>query len=442
MRTSLFLVPYLAANAIALPAPDPVIQRDVLFDGLGSLLDGLLDLGMFGLGSFLHGALGLDLFQSLTPEAAAALASAAQGGASSSFNTSSKRELHDWLTGGSSSFIAQPVMSAVTNWATNETSVILPHNIQAGLMMYVPACSAIASQGGIIVSVGGILSDLSVTGQAVLDAGYRTALQAFLAGETGLEILAKDALTVAAAGGSALSASAKSLESVVEYLASDANKIDAALSIAVENWAKNTIADGVVAFETLGGDIQSAIRSTSVAGSVFDNVDGDGTLGASARLSLAGLVNATAVGTFNGTLEASLNIAIAGLPAIHLSTEQVEELVDYLKSEACIFTAELKGAIIFWLHVGAKAIEDAERVFIEDAKALSEFLESSAADALTAVAKGAMALAAAGRAFVVLSEKAAAELAVILAAATNLTISIGIDDQLIDWLLGIKPQGQ
>lgn len=436
MRSTFLFAPFLVANAISSPAPRPVIQRDLLFDGLGSLLD----LGMFDLGSFLHGALGLNLFQSMTPEAAAALASAAQGGASTSFNSSSKNELQNWITGGSSSFIDQSVVSAVENWATNKSSVVLTHDIQAGLMMYVPACSAIASKGGIIVSVGGILSDLSVTGQAVLHAGYQAALTAFLEGETDLDILVKDALHIAAAGGSALSASVQSLQSTLEYLASDASKIDAALAAAAENWAKNTIADGVVAFETLGRDIQSVIRATSIAGSIFDNVNGDGTLGGSARISLAGIVNATAVGTFNGTLEASLNIAISGLPAIHLSTEQVEELVDYIQSEACIFTAELKGEIIFWLHIGAKALGEAERVFIADAKALSEFLESSAADALSAVAQGALALAAAGRTFIILSEKAAAEVAAILAAATNLTISIGIDDQLIDWLLGIKRQ--
>jgi hypothetical protein len=437
MRSILLVAPFLVANAVASPAPGPVTQRDFLFDGLGSLLD----LGMFDLGSFLHGALGLDLFQSMTPGAAAALASAAQGGASSSFNSSSKDELQTWITGGSSSFIDQSVISAVENWATNKSSVILPQDIQAGLMMYVPACSEIASRGGIIISVGGILSELSVTGQAVLDAEYKAALTAFLEGETDLDILANDALHVAAAGGSALSASAESLESALEYLASDASKIDAALSAAVQNWAQNIVADGVVAFETLGRDIKSVFRATSVAGSIFDNVNGDGTLGGSARISLAGIVNVTAAGTFNGTLEASLNIAISGLPAIHLSTEQVEELVDYIQSEACVFTAELKGEIIFWLHIGAKALQDAERVFIADAKALSEFLESSAADVLSAVAQGAMALAAAGRTFVILSEKAAAELAAILAAATNLTISIGIDDQLIDWLLCINRQG-
>jgi hypothetical protein len=438
MRSSLLFVPCLVASAVAVPAPGPVVQRDALFDGLGSLLD----LGLFDLSSFLHGALGLDLFQSMTPGAAAALASAAQGGASSTFNSSSKNELQTWITGDSSSFIDQYVMSAVQNWATSKSSIVLSHNMQAGLMMYVPACSAIASQGGIIVSVGGILSELSVTGQAVLDAGYQAALAEFLEGEADIDILAKDALHVAASGGSALSVSARYLESALEYLASGASKIDAALSAAVENWAKNTIADGVVAFETLGRDIESVIRATSVAGSVFDNVNGDGTLGGSARLSLAGIVNATAIGTFNGSLEASLNIAISGLPAINLSSDQVEELAEYLQNEACVFTAELKGAMIFWLHVGAKALEDAERVFLADTKALSEFLGSSAADVLSAVAQGAMALAAAGRTFIVLSEKAAAELAAILAAATNLTVSIGIEDQLIDWLLGIKRQDQ
>ncbi|CRG92686.1 hypothetical protein PISL3812_09751 [Talaromyces islandicus] len=121
---------------------------------------------------------------------------------------------------------------------------------------------------------------------------------AFLEGETDLDILAKDALH-ATGGASILSVSAKSLKSVLKYLLSDANKIDVAL------YAK------------------SVIRATSVAVSIFDNVNGDGTFGDSARISLAGTVNATAAGTFNGTLEASLNVVISGLPAIHLGAEQV-----------------------------------------------------------------------------------------------------------------------
>ncbi|KAH8695218.1 hypothetical protein BGW36DRAFT_408840 [Talaromyces proteolyticus] len=437
MRSSLLFVPFLVATAVSTPKPNHLTQRETLIDDLGDLLD----LGIFDLNSFLHGALGLQLFDSISPQAAAALAGAAEGGVSSSFNSSSKGELQTWITGSGSIFMDQSVRSAVQNWATSDSSSVLSSNIQAGLSMYVPACSAIASQAGIIISVGGILSQLSVTGQAVLDAASKAALEGFLAVEADLDTLGKDALQIAAAGGSALSASAEALDAVAEYLESDANKLGAALTAAIKSWAKNIISDGVVVFEALGNDLETAIAATSISGSVSDNVNGDGALSGSAQLALAGLLNVTAAGTFNGSLKASLDLAIAGGFAIHLSTDEVKELVDYLESEACVFTAHLKATLIYWLYVGVKDVQAIENVIVADAKAVSEFLESAAAEGLTAIARGAIALAAAGRDIIILSEKAAAELATILAAATNLTISIGIDDQLIDWLLGIKRQG-
>ncbi|KAJ9294998.1 hypothetical protein DTO271G3_6560 [Paecilomyces variotii] len=426
MRSSIVLLATLATYALALPTNLSFDRKGVQLTNV--VADVVADIEA-DLTPFVNGLLGIHTVTGLGAKGAAALEGCALGLKAGLFDAGAKAQLHAWLNGSSAVFFDASLKTAVMDWCTGEDSVTVSVDVVAGLSMYVPATAQVAAQGGLTITLDGVVTAADVKKQAVIDVSAQASLAAFLSSAVGLDAKVKAGLHLGAAGGLSLGLSADVKAALQAYVSSDDCALSVELKTTVLNWLTGTIEGAVVAIEDL---VETALSSLSVGASISAHVQAGGALSVAAQASLGAFLSADVSAKLDAGIKASLQAAVQGGLAEALSVDARVALTAWLASVDCQLTAELKGILLFWLNIGSD-VDSVVTLAVDEISKITAFLESTVGTSLSAVLRGAIAVAAAGEDALSLSADAVAELSALLSGAVNIDIDLDVKIALINW---------
>lgn len=414
MRFAAFAVSALATCAFALPSASvPAVlhhERGLISDVLNLLNP-------------------TDLLSGLPAEGAAAFVGASLGLNAGLIDAKAKASLGVWL-GGADIDLDASVKASLLGWCSGAHAE-LDLDVVAQISFFAPCAIGIAAKGGLVVDLNGISSIGAAVG-VVLEASLQAELLAFLKANLDIDSEVNVGLTICAHGGLVASLTADVEAALKAWLSSSDCGLSAALKAAVGLWLEAQVGAGCVA---LGSVSAGASISGSVGISIDAAVDASGILSATYISALKAWIGGEA--SLDAGIKASLELCLGGKASIGLDLDAVAKLTAWLTSSSCSLTAELKAAVLLWLHVRVTAADTISVLGAADIATLTAWFSGDIAADLSAVVKGVIGVAISGEAVVNVAVDAVAELIGVLTGCVA-GVEIPIDIQIIlgQWISG------
>ncbi|EED12251.1 cell wall protein, putative [Talaromyces stipitatus ATCC 10500] len=416
MRFAALAVTALATCAFALPSPFATVPTPSIHDR--DLISSVLNL--------LNPS---NLLVDLSAEGAAAFVGASLGLKADLIDVDAKAKLGLWLD-GTDIDLDVSVKTALKGWCTG-ASAELDVDVVAEIALFAPCAAGIAAKGGLVVDVNGIASVGAAVG-VILEADLQAELLAFLKANLDLDSEVAVGLHICANGGLVVALTADVKAALTAWLSSSECGLSAGLKAAIGLWLEAQVGVGAVALGTVS---TAASISGSIGLTIDAAVDVEGILSATYITALKAWISAQV--NLDADIKAALGICAGAKAAITLDIVAVEKLTAWLLSAECSLTAELKAAVLLWLHVRVTVAETISVLSAADIATLTTWIGGEIAADLSAVVKGVIGVAIAGEAVVNVSVDAIAELIGVLTGCVS-GIDISLDIQIIlgKWISG------
>lgn len=300
----------------------------------------------------------------------------------------------------------------------------------ADLALFVPSAVGIAAEGGFVVDVNGVSAVGAAVG-VILESSFQSELDVFIKANLDLESEINVGLNICAAGGLVSSLTADVKAAVTAYLSGSECGLSASLKAAVGFWLEGQVGSGCVA---LGSVSSTASISGSIGASIGAAVDVNGILSASYISALEAWISAQA--SLDVNVKGWLEVCAGAKGAISLDIDAVGQLTAWLFSSDCSLTAELKAAVLLWLHVRVGFADTISVLSAADITTLSAWIKSESAS-LSATVSGALSVACAGEAVFNIDASAIAEISGLLTGCVSgFTVPADIQIIIAKWTSG------
>lgn len=440
MRSNnLLMLAGLASSALAYPTNSAADRRSLGLDididlslNLGGLFSGLLGGGAQSPTNILSG---------IGPQGAAALQGAALGVKAGSIRSAARKELASFLRGENGGHLESNLRKPLLNWATGGDDGLLTRDVSGGLSILSPAAASIASEGGLVVTLEGILGASDIGGQQVLTSELQDTLNSFLkgSGKSGLTSQVKSALHLAGGGGLVSSLSGEVKSALETFLGgSGKSGLTSELTGALQAWLQGGGSNGLV---SLGEIPSGGLTAISVGKDILSRVDSNGLLGESSKAGIAGFLTGDVASSLESDVKEALQAMAHGKAAKSLSPKSRHALAKWISGSDCKLGVQFKSIALFWLSVG---VDVDVSVNINGGGLLGgllSFVLDTVNKLLSTVLGGVLSIVTGGESLLGLSLDARAELAAVLGGAADIDIDLNINLTLLSWLTGIDLNG-